>query len=621
MPDEGKAQGVVDKPINSAEKTTTTTAPSEARRHSAAHLLALAVQEMYPGTKFGIGPAIEHGFYYDFEFKEPISSDDLTKIEDKMRVLQSEKLGFAHTEMPITEAKAWAETGNQPYKKEFIDKLAAEGETVASFYQTGNFTDLCKGPHVADTSQIGHFKLTHLAGAYWLGNENNPMLTRVYAAEFATQAELDEYLQMLEEAKKRDHRKLGRELDLFTFSDLVGAGLPLFTPKGTILRTELVKFIQELQVPLGYQPVCIPHIAKKELYETSGHWAKFKDDLFHVKGKGKDEFVMKPMNCPHHNQIYMSRNRSYRDLPIRYSEVTTCYRDELPGELNGISRVRSLTQDDGHLYLRPDQIKEEIMHLYEVVAEFYKVFNMQFKVRFSRRDRAKPEAYLGGDEIWNKAESQLKEILTERSVEYIDGPGEAAFYGPKLDFMATDALGREWQVATIQLDFNQPERFGMTYTDETGQEVRPVMIHRAIAGSIERFLAMAIEHYAGAFPLWLAPVQVAILPVSEKTGAYAEKIIEQANGAGLRAELRTDDSLGKRIRTAEMEKIPVSLIVGEKEAEAGTVSIRTLGQQDHGSHDASEVMIKLKEAAAWRSTRLPWTQLAAQPGGSSPRRP
>ncbi len=576
----------------------------EAQRHSAAHLLALTVQELYPQVKLGIGPPIEHGFYYDFEFPEPISSDDLPKIEARMRQAQADGLGFAHEELPIDQAIAKLEAMNQPYKTELVKNLAVDGAETVSFFTTGNFVDLCRGGHVEDTKEIGPFKLTHLAGAYWLGDEKNPMLTRIYAAQAKTQAELDEYLTMIEEAKKRDHRKLGRELDLFTFSDLVGAGLPLFTPRGTILRNEITRLIADLQAPHGYSQVWIPHITKRELYEVSGHWQKFQADLFHVKGKGDSEFVLKPMNCPHHNQIYLSRNRSYRDLPIRYAEVTTNYRDELPGELNGLSRVRSLTQDDGHIYCRLDQISDEIMKMYVIIDEFYKTFDLKFKVRFSRRDPEHSEQFLGDAAVWQQAEDTLKQILVDKQIDYIDGPGEAAFYGPKLDFMVTDAIGRKWQVATIQLDFIQPERFGLTYTDDHGQEVQPVMIHRAIAGSIERFLAMLIEHYAGAFPLWLAPTQITVLPVSDKVADYGAEVTAALVAAGVRAELWQDETLGKRIRQSEMMKVPLTVIVGEQETEARSVSLRSLTDKDMGKQSLPQFVDRVRQAIAARTNYI-----------------
>lgn len=462
---------------------------------------------------------------------------------------------------------------DQPYKQELIQDLT-DGEITV--YESGSFTDLCKGPHVDTTSEIGAIKLLSIAGAYWRGNEKNKMLQRVYGTAFATQQELDAYLDMVEEAKKRDHRKLGQELDLFTFSDLVGAGLPLFTPKGTLLRTKLAEFLTKLQTPYGYEAVWIPHIAKGELYKTSGHWDKFKEDLFYVTGKSGETFVMKPMNCPHHNQIYASKPRSYRDLPIRYAEVTTNYRDEQTGELHGLSRVRSLTQDDGHIYCRPDQAIDEVMAIYRIIQRIYEVFQIPLEIRLSLRDPEHPENYLGTDEAWNHAESVLREALEQMKEPSFAGLGEAAFYGPKLDFMATDAIGRKWQLATIQFDFNQPERFNLRYTDSDGQEKQPVMIHRALLGSVERFMSVMIEHFAGDFPLWLAPVQVAILPISDKFISYAETVAHKLKEHNLRVLVDdSNESIGKKIRTSEQMKYPLMLIVGAKEEEGRTVSVRT----------------------------------------------
>ena len=515
----------------------------EVMRHSTAHVLAAAVLELFPGTRFGVGPVIEHGFYYDLLTTEPLSAESLQQIEEKMREIKKRREKFVREEMPIDEAIKFFNGRGQDFKVELLRDLKEKGTTrvgdefgdldeskpsAVSIYKTGEFVDLCRGPHIKDSGEIGEFKLTKIAGAYWRGDEKNPMLTRIYGLAFQAEKELKEHLKMLEEAERRDHRKLGAELDLFAFSPLVGPGLPLFTPRGTLLRKLLEEFVTSLQSRYGYERVWIPHITKSELYETSGHWEKFKEDLFHVSSlKSEGQYVLKPMNCPHHTQIYASRPRSYRDLPIRFAEVTTCYRDENTGQLQGLTRVRSLTQDDAHIFCTLDQAKEEMRAIYNVVKQFYAVFEMPLRVRFSVRDPKRPDKYLGGDEIWRRAEGALQDLLKEERLDYELGAGEAAFYGPKLDFIVKDAIGREWQLATLQLDFNMPERFNLVYTDSDGQEKRPVMIHRAILGSIERFLGILIEHYAGVFQLWLSPVQVAMIPVGEAHIDWSKHLAEK----------------------------------------------------------------------------------------------
>ncbi|KKW28524.1 MAG: Threonine-tRNA ligase [Parcubacteria group bacterium GW2011_GWA2_52_8] len=605
MPDDGKTQGVINQPLaEESAKTTQTTAEVsiEARRHSAAHLLALAVQEMYPGTKFGIGPAIEHGFYYDFEFKEPISSDDLAKIEAKMRVLASEKLGYEHSEMPIAEAKEWAEKQNQPYKKELIEKLASENESVASFYQTGSFLDLCKGPHVSDTSQIGPFKLTHLAGAYWLGDENNQMLTRVYGTAFATKDELEAHLKQIEEAKKRDHKKLGIELDLFTFSELVGPGLPLWTPRGTAIRNLLDNYVWELRKKRGYVRVEIPHITKKDLYVKSGHWDKFQDQLFQIKTREGHIFALKPMNCPHHTQIFARRAHSYREMPQRYANTTMQYRDEQSGELTGLSRVRAISIDDAHVFCRASQIKEEILKIWDIIDEFYATFGFPLEVRLSLHDPKQKEKYLGSPKLWDEAEATLRAIAKQHKSKPAEALGEAAFYGPKVDFIAHDSLGREWQVATIQLDMNQPERFDLYCVNEKGEKERVVMIHAAIMGSLERFLSILIEHFAGAFPVWLAPTQVMILSINDEMLGYADLIAEELRAKNLRVEIDSrSESIGKKIREAEMQKTPYMLIVGKKERDQKTVSVRQRGERDLGGMKLDKFIEKIQKEIETKS--------------------
>jgi len=571
-------------------------APIENVRHSLAHLLAAAVMELWPDAKRAIGPAIDDGFYFDFEFSEPITEEDLPRIEAKMREILPTWSRFERHMLSAEDAKK--EYPGNEYKQELIDEFTKNGEQV-SFYKSGGYWDLCRGGHVEDMKEVapGSFRLDRLAGAYWRGDEKNKMLTRIYGLAFATKAELDAHLAMREEAKKRDHKKLGPELDLFVFSDLVGPGLPLWTPKGTILRNLLDDFVWQLRQAKGYERVEIPHITKKELYETSGHWDKFKDDLFRIKTREGHEFAMKPMNCPHHTQIYARRQWSYRELPQRYANTTMCYRDEQTGELSGLSRVRAFTQDDAHVFCRMSQMKEEFLKVWDVVQEFYGVFGFQMRVRLSLHDPAAPEKYLGGQERWTEAEGILREIVAAKEdIEWFEGVGEAAFYGPKLDFMAKDAIGREWQVATIQLDMNQPERFDLTCINEKGEKERIVMVHAAIMGSIERFLSILIEHLAGAFPLWLAPVQAVVLPVSEKHAAYAEKVKEKLTGSGARVQVQLpDESLGKRIRLAELQKIPYVLVVGDTEETGGTASIRHYRRGQEGEAKVEDLVKKFEQ--------------------------
>ncbi len=574
----------------------------DVKRHSTAHVLAMAVLDLHPDAKLGIGPVIDDGFYYDFETKEPITEDELKKIEKKMKKLISQNIDFEKTELDIDEAKEKFENENQKYKVELIDDLKSEGEETISIYTSKDFSDLCRGPHVKNTKEINAkaLKITRLAGAYWKSDEDREQLTRIYGVIFETKEELDEYNQRLIEAKKRDHRKIGKELDLFTFSDLVGAGLPLFTPKGTLLRDTIVDKIQTLQAKHGYEKVTIPHITKKELYETSGHWEKFGDELFKVKGQTDQEFVMKPMNCPHHTQIYASTQRSYRDLPVRYMETTMVYRDEQAGELLGLSRVRAISQDDGHVFCTPQQIESEVQNIVSVIREFYTSLDMftegNYWVSVSVRDPKEVDKCLGNPKDWDLAEKTLEEIAKKEGFNYKIVEGEAAFYGPKLDFMFTDALGREWQLATAQLDFVMPERFGLEYTDENGDKQTPVMIHRAIAGSLERFLSVIIEHFAGAFPLWLSPVQAVVIPVSDKFDDYGKNVVEKLQQAGFRAELDNDsETLGKRIRVAQKVKTPYMLIVGEKEITDNTVAVRSRDNGDEGVISIDEMIAKMQE--------------------------
>ena len=582
----------------------------QSMRHSLAHIMAQAVQHLWPQAKFGVGPAIDNGFYYDIDLGDvKISEEDFKRIEKEMRSIIAQDLPFTHQDVPIDEAIVWADRKDQPYKIELLNDLKRSGTTVAkelagqqlgvagdddskidtvSLYSQGDYTDLCRGGHVESTGRVGAFKLMRVAGAYWRGDKNNPQMQRLYGVAFATQAELDDYLEMLEEAKKRDHRKLGKELDLYTMSPLVGIGLPLFTPRGTVLRDKAAQLSNELRQKYGFMKVWTPHITKKDLYEASGHWAKFGDELFLVTSQEtSDKMALKPMNCPHHTQIFASQPRSYRDMPIRYLETTTDYRDEKTGELGGLSRVRSLTQDDSHVFCRPDQIEQEINNLLACAQELYDIVGMKLRVRLSYRDDS--EGYLGDLKLWQSAQSQLKSAVLAKNLEYFEQDGEAAFYGPKIDFMATDAIGREHQVATVQLDFVQPERFGLEYINESGDTERPVMIHSALLGSIERFLSVFIEHTAGWFPFWIAPEQVRILTVNDTVNDYVEEITSVLKTGVLMRPIKynevrftTDirnESLGKKIREATVVKIPMQIIVGPRDKANRQVSIRTQNEE------------------------------------------
>ena len=562
-------------------------------RHSLSHIMASAVLEFWPKTKLGMGPAIENGFYYDFQLPKPLEEKDLERIEAKMKELISQKLKLE--KQNITKKRAKKLFAIQPYKLDLMKELP--GENV-SIYTTGEFVDLCKGPHIKSTKEINPkaFKLTKIAGAYWKGNEKNKMLTRIYGIAFETEKELADYLNMLVEAEKRDHRKIGKELKLFTISDLVGAGLPLLQPKGMVIRKELEDYLWDLHKNKGYDRVWTPHITKKGLYETSGHAAKFGEELFRVKG-GDEEFFMKPMNCPHHMQIFCDNQFSYRDMPVRYFEPATVYRYEKAGQLSGLTRVRAITQDDGHLFCRVSQISEEVSTIVGIIKAFYTTMNMMtgYWVRLSVRGKDK-SLYLGKDEAWKKAESALEKSAKENDLNYKRVAGEAAFYGPKLDFMFKDAIGREWQLATIQCDFNLPERFDLSFVNEKGEKERPVVIHRAISGSLERFMGVMIEHFAGAFPLWLSPVQVAVIPISEKHFDYAKQIQKELKKNDIRVEIKNEnETLGKKIRGAEMQKIPYLLIVGDKEIEAKSVSIRERGKGDTGQMPIENFIEKTKQ--------------------------
>ena len=575
-------------------------------RHSLAHIMAQAIQHLWPQAKFGVGPAIDNGFYYDIYLDNgTISEADLPKIEEEMRKIVAANYPFERRDVSVEEAIDWAIKGDQSFKVELLNDLKRSGTTVASelagekmgsvsdgdskvetvsLYSQGDYTDLCRGGHVDSTGKVGAFKLTKTAGAYWRGNENNPQMQRIYGVAFATQEELDEYLNRLEVAKQRDHRKLGKELDLYTTSPLVGIGLPLFTPRGTILRDIVAQYSNQLRQKFGFEKVWTPHITKKDLYETSGHWAKFGEELFLVKSQEtSDEMALKPMNCPHHTQIFASRPRSYRDMPVRYLETTTDYRDEKTGELGGLNRVRSLTQDDSHIFCRTDQIEGEINNLLSAARELYGSIDMKLRVRLSYRDES--DSYLGDLSLWDSAQNQLKSAVEKVGLDYFEQEGEAAFYGPKIDFMATDAIGREHQVATVQLDFVQPQRFGLEYADADGNFTTPVMIHCALLGSVERFLSVFIEHTGGWFPFWATPEQVRILTINDTVLEYVDKITTILSDITLMEPVRYNDvrftidsrneSLGKKIREATSMKIPVQLIVGPKDMEANEVSVRT----------------------------------------------
>ncbi len=569
-----------------------------AMRHSLAHIMASAVTKLWPEVKLGVGPVVENGFYYDIDIPGvTISEADFKKIEEGMRQIVNQKQPFVQSNKSIDEAISWAKEQDQPHKEELLNDLKRSGTTVAKdlsaeemgtlgtgdsqvetvgFYTNGDFTDLCRGPHVEHTGMTGAFKLMRVAGAYWRGKESNPQMQRLYGVAFGSKEDLNNHLQMLEEAKKRDHRKLGKEMDLFVFSDLVGQGLPLFTDRGTVLREEIGKFTQELREKNGFKRVWTPVIAKTDLYKASGHWDKFGDELFLVKSQEtSDEFVLRPMNCPHHIQIYASKPRSYRDLPVKYMENAGDYRDEKTGELHGLSRVRSFTQDDSHAFVAEDQLKQVATELVEASREMYSIFEMDLKFRLSFRDDG--EGYLGDPKLWEKAQNQIEELARENNLDYYIEEGEAAFYGPKIDFMATDAIGRQWQVATVQLDFVQPERFGLEFINKDGLPERPVMIHCALLGSLERFLSVYIEHTAGNFPIWMAPEQVRIITVNQEdaTTARAQEIADFAKKHGVRVHVdNMNESVGKKIRASATDKVPYTIVIGEKEVADGIVSPR-----------------------------------------------
>ncbi len=589
-----------------------------AMRHSLAHIMATAVTTLWPEAKLGVGPVVENGFYYDIDIPGvKISEDDFERIEKEMQKVIDANDQFDKFELPIDDAISWARENGQPYKEELLNDLKRAGTTSAkdlssdeigtiadgdsaidkvSFYRNGSFTDLCRGPHVASTGVVGSFKLMRVAGAYWRGKEDNPQMQRLYGVAFNTDKELRQHLNLLEEAKKRDHRKLGSELDLFIISDLVGSGLPLFTPRGTVLRNELIKLSEELQRSIGYEAVWAPHITKVDLYKKSGHYEKYPERFDVSSVESDDEFMLKPMNCPHVVQLYSAKPRSYRDLPLRYMETTTMYRDEKSGELHGLSRVRALTQDDSHAFVRHDQIEEEMKGILSIVKQMYQILGMTLSVDLSFRDEG--DNYFGDPSLWEEAQNILEKVSKEEGLDYKVELGEAAFYGPKIDIHVSDALGRKWQCATVQLDFVQPERFDLDYIGEDGEKHRPAMVHKAILGSIERFLSVYIEHTGGRFPVWLAPEQIRVITVNqeEATINYAKGIYEQALSLGLRVGIDNDnESVGKKIRNAELMKVPYTLVIGDKEIESGQVSPRIRSDikvQDTGAAYGIEQFIK-----------------------------
>jgi len=565
----------------------------EPLRHSTAHLLAAAVVELWPNAKPTLGPAIEDGFYYDFDFGDvKISEEDFPKIEEKMHGIVKTWIGFEKIE--VGKEQALKDFKSNEYKEELIKGLEDEQIT---YYKSGEFSDLCRGGHVADPGQIKYFKLLSVAGAYWRGDEKNKMLTRIYGTVFPTQKELDEYLTLQEEAKKRDHRKLGRELDLFTFSELVGSGLPLYTPKGALLRLLVNEYVESVQAAQGYTQVWTPQIAKADLFKTSGHYDKYKDSMFKVTSNySEEEFFLKPMNCPQHTQIYASKARSYRDLPIRMTDFAMLYRDEKPGELSGLARVRAFSQDDCHIFCREDQVDAEVDMALSMIKEIMKTFDLTYKYRLSTHDPKHPEKYIGDPKVWKKTEIWAEKIMKRNKIEYFDGPGEAAFYAPKMDLIAKDSLGREWQLSTVQIDFFLPERFNLEYVGSDGAKKRPVMIHRAIVGSPERFLMVLIEHFAGNFPTWLTPVQVKVLPITEKHLEYANKVAEELKKSGIRVEVDVrGERLQAKIRDAQMEKVAYMFIVGDREAEAKKVAVRKRNGEDLGAKDLDEFVKALKK--------------------------
>jgi len=590
--------------------------------------MATAVTTLWPEARLGVGPVVENGFYYDIDIPDVTISDaDFKAIEKEMQRVVNQNQPFVKSEMLIGDALNWAKKSGQVYKEELLNDLMRTGTTLASdldsetlgvasgsskvdevsFYTNGTFCDLCRGPHVEHTGKVGAFKLMRVGGVYWRGKETNPQMQRIYGVAFESKQELHDHLMMLEEAKKRDHRKLGQELDLFIFSELVGPGLPLWTPRGTILKNELDRFVQELRDKVGFMPVTVPHITKKDLYEKSGHWEKFSEELFKITTREGHVFAMKPMNCPHHTQIYDARQRSYRDLPIRYRESTMVYRDEQTGELGGLSRVRSITQDDAHIFCRYSQVEQEVLSLWEIIETFYSAVGIELRLRLSLHDPADRSAYLGTDKQWADVESTMRKIAKDRGVEFEEQVGDAAFYGPKFDFMGKDALGREHQVATIQFDFNQPEGFDLNCINEEGEKERIVMVHCAVMGSHERFLSVYIEHVAGRFPVWCAPEQIRVLTVNQtdEIVAVADSIVSKARELGLRVVLDNDkESVGKKIRESELWKVPYAVVVGEKEVQSGELTPRIRSDMQVGEPHSMKIENFLQTVANEAKSRV-----------------
>ncbi len=602
--------------MNRQEQSTNT----EDIRHSLAHLLAMAVLKKFPKAKLGVGPVIENGFYYDFKLPKPITDADLAELESTMRELIHAKLLISGKKIAPAAAKKLF--GDQPFKLDLIKDFVKEKKKL-TVYTTGgtrdqkpvtrnredksrnsslvtsnSFTDLCRGGHVSNTSEINpsSFKLTKIAGAYWKGDDKKPQLTRIYGLAFATPAELDNEITKLAEAAKRDHRKLGHDLELFVFSELVGPGLPLYTPRGTAVIQEIKNFSRSLRSEIGYQEVQTPNMNKAELFKTSGHYEKFENDMFRVNSNyTKEEYFLKPMNCPQHTQLYAAEPRSYRDLPIKFADLAVLYRDEKPGELAGLTRLRSFTQDDGHCFCREDQIEQEFTLVLAAIQRAMKRYGLEYYIRLSLRDEKNKSAYLGSDAVWERSQSLLKKLLEEHHVEFVMAPGEAAFYGPKMDLMIHDSLGRQWQLSTIQLDFNMPVRFGLSYTDANGEKATPVMIHSALVGSPERFFGILIEHFAGAFPFWMAPIQVGVIPISDKVRGYAKDVMKQLMDQKIRAWMDDrNETVGRKIREAELKKIPYLLVIGPREAEAKTVAVRERGKGDTGAIPLTKFLANLE---------------------------
>ncbi|HPI66962.1 MAG TPA: threonine--tRNA ligase [bacterium] len=575
-----------------------------ALRHSTEHVLTMAVLKLYPEIKMAMGPATDDGFYFDFDSSIKISEEDFPKIEAEMEKIIKADLPIIKKEISVKEARELFKANE--YKQEWLDEIEARGEKPTVYWTGDRFVDLCAGPHVKTTGEIKAFKLMKMAGAYWHGNEKNKMLTRIYGTAYESEKELGDYLKFLIEAEKRDHRKIGKEFDLFTFSELVGSGLPLYTPKGAFIRQAVNNYVEQIQTKHGYTQVWTPQIAKAKLFQTSGHYDKYKDGMFRVVSNySNEEFFLKPMNCPQHTQIYLSQPKSYRDLPVRYTDFAMLYRDEKPGELNGLARVRSFSQDDCHIFCREDQVDEEIDMALNMTKKIMATFGFKYRYRLSTRDPNHLEKYLGDPKVWDKVEKWAEKIMKRNEIDYFDGPGEAAFYAPKMDLMATDALGREWQLSTVQIDYVMPERFGLEYTDKDGNKKRPVMLHRAIVGSPERFLMILIEHYAGAFPLWLSPTQIVIISVGEKHTEHCQKLAEEFRAEDLRVEVWSEnETVGNKIRKAIAEKIPYMLVVGDKELESDALQIRARGKEKTEEINKKEFIEKVKKLVEEKSSEL-----------------